>query len=499
MTRAHSTRKQDFVRTQPLSGDESFIPNAQSDVHLRDCGVLRHITNHSGSAQDCFADGCSDGRVPHVAKASTPSSNREMATNFAGAMTRAQSKRKQEFVRTPPLFAQEDGRVTHVAKANSPSSNRQKAAYTAAAVTTAQSSHNSRRRKRKRANLKRNKQDEKLINIELPHSHSIVPDVQSQGRIIFVDGGVITNPPICPKPPTDINNNQTVIVIPVSLFQIPRAHLDLTDKGLIVKNATGPSQIILVPRASSLQYTGMYQNLKNPSLLCDALDEVESGIRTSNKRGNGKHVIHEANRKYCCIGTQTCRATRGIRSIHYALHNCDIAVQQRIVKYFRGVEHLFEMYVDTPQIRLIHDAINLVDAKTFSISSPWNIVSNTNPPASRIYGAFASGVNVYLNAHQDKDFTYCATSIHMRDQYQPSQRIVAYFAYTKLGIAIPLRPGDVLFFNPLEEHCISSRCCNDDDIYCLSLYLKSDNIGLNDNSKELTPQQEYLLNVYNNN
>ena len=100
MTRAHSTRKQDFVRTQPLSGDESFIPNAQSDVHLRDCGVLRHITNHSGSAQDCFADGCSDGRVPHVAKASTPSSNREMVTKFAGAMTRAQSKRKQEFVRT---------------------------------------------------------------------------------------------------------------------------------------------------------------------------------------------------------------------------------------------------------------------------------------------------------------------------------------------------------------------------------------------------------------
>ena len=40
MTRAHSTRKQDFVRTQPLSDDESFIPNAQSDVHLRGCGVL---------------------------------------------------------------------------------------------------------------------------------------------------------------------------------------------------------------------------------------------------------------------------------------------------------------------------------------------------------------------------------------------------------------------------------------------------------------------------
>jgi hypothetical protein len=466
------------------------MPDAQSDVHLRGRDVSQlHITTHSGSAQDCLAERCSDGCCLQSMQTS--------ATPLIYLMKSSRSEQEDPKCHLKECY---DARVTHVAKANTPSSNRQKAAYTAGAVRTSQSSTKNRRRKRKRANLKRTKQDEELFDIELPDSHSICTNIQSEGRILFVDGGIVTNPPICPKPPmTDINNNPTVIVIPACVFEIPRAHLHSDEKGLIMKKANGPSQIILVPRASSLQHTGMYKNLKNATSLCDALDSVESGMRTSNKRGNEKHVIHEADRKYCCIGTQTCRATRGIRSIHYALRNCDIAFQQRILKYFRGVEHLFEMYVDTDQIRLIHDAINLVDAKTFSISSPWNIVSNTNQPASRIYGAFASGVNVYLNAHQDKDFTYCATSIHMRDQYQPSQRIVAYFAFTKLGIAIPLRPGDVLFFNPLEEHCISSRCCNDDDIYCLSLYLKSDNIGLNDNSKELTPQQEYLLNVYNNN
>ena len=184
--------------------------------------------------------------------------------------------------------------------------------------------------------------------------------------------------------------------------------------------------------------------------------------------------------------------------MYYALCKADIVFQHCILKYFRSVEHLFEMYVDTDQIRLIRDAITAVAVNAFSISSSSNSAQNTIPPSSRVYGAFASGVNVYLNSHQDKDFTYCATLVHMRDQYQHSQRIIAYFSFSKLGIAMPLCPGEVLFFNPLEEHCISSRCCNDDDIYCISLYLKSDNIGLNDNSKQLTPQQELLLNVYNN-
>jgi hypothetical protein len=39
--------------------------DAQSDVHLRGRDVLRHITTHSGSAQDC-AEWCSDGRGRRV-------------------------------------------------------------------------------------------------------------------------------------------------------------------------------------------------------------------------------------------------------------------------------------------------------------------------------------------------------------------------------------------------------------------------------------------------
>ena len=114
-----------------------------------------------------------------------------------------------------------------------------------------------------------------------------------------------------------------------------------------------------------------------------------------------------------------------------------------------------------------------------------------------MYGAFACGVNVYLNAHKDQDFLYSAVTIHMKlEEYTFQHAIVAYFCFPRLGVAVPLRPGDILIFDPCEPHCVSSRCRHDDNIYCLSLYLKTANVGLNDNSYPLTNKQEKLACSY---
>ena len=73
--------------------------------------------------------------------------------------------------------------------------------------------------------------------------------------------------------------------------------------------------------------------------------------------------------------------------------------------------------------------------------------------------------------------------------------IVYRVCVLRLGIGVPLRPGDILFFSILMSHW----CDNEDDIYCASLYFKADNIGLNDNSICLTWQEEHLLDVFNAN
>ena len=390
--------------------------------------------------------------------------------------------------------------VSHVPKATTSSSNRQKAAFIKAAVTTATSVKRAKKNKARRAKLKAKKQALNLLRISHPVPSQLV-DPTREGIVdaaLFIDGGNPNNPPICPLLNNNANKkNRPIITIPISALEVPILHLPNANKGLIYKVVGLSSNIILVPRSEALVRTCALNNLKNSISLCTALDAVEDSMRSSQERGGAKNVIRDKKRKYSCVGTQSCRASTGIRQIHYALSKTDPIHQERILKYFSGVEHLFEMYIDTDQIRLIREAITLVDAKTFTIPSRKVNLQTRDAKSSRIYGAFASGVNVYLNSHSDKDFTYCATSIHMREEYTLTHKIVAYFAFPKLGLAIPLRPGDVLFFNPKEEHCISSRCDNKDDIYCMSLYLKSDNIGLNDNSIPLSQTEELLLNQYN--
>ena len=59
-----------------------------------------------------------------------------------------------------------------------------------------------------------------------------------------------------------------------------------------------------------------------------------------------------------------------------------------------------------------------------------------------------------------------------------------------------IRPGDLLVFNPSEPHTVSSRCDKDDEVYCLTTYLKTVVVGLNDNRIELTPLQNDLCKKY---
>ena len=198
----------------------------------------------------------------------------------------------------------------------------------------------------------------------------------------------------------------------------------------------------------------MNKNLNSNSSLCDALDFVEMKMSSSHSRGAKRHVVQDGKRKYVCIGPAAKRAGVGIRPIHPALAKTPSIHQEHILKYFLGVEHLFKMYVDTDEIRHILAAIKFVDATTFSI--PYRERASRPSQSSCTYGAFACGVNVYLNVYKDYNFTYCAVSIHMREEYTMSPKIVAYFASPKLGIAIPLRSGDVLLINPQEDHCISS-------------------------------------------
>ncbi len=65
-------------------------------------------------------------------------------------------------------------------------------------------------------------------------------------------------------------------------------------------------------------------------------------------------------------------------------------------------------------------------------------------------------------------------------KYEVDDEIVVYFCFPTLGVAIPLRPGDYLIFNPI-PHCVSSRCNHTQDVLLVMMYLKTGVVGLNNN------------------
>ena len=121
-------------------------------------------------------------------------------------------------------------------------------------------------------------------------------------------------------------------------------------------------------------------------------------------------------------------------------------------------------------------------------------MSSPKVNSAKFFGGIAFGSNVFLRCHTDQDFTMSISQVFVKGKphYHLSDDVIIFFCFPMLGVAVPLRPSDYLLFNPLIPHCISSRCKHEDEIMCVSIYLKTVIVGLNDNSLPLTPLQNEL-------
>jgi hypothetical protein len=112
--------------------------------------------------------------------------------------------------------------------------------------------------------------------------------------------------------------------------------------------------------------------------------------------------------------------------------------------------------------------------------------SSSYQKTARYYNGLGFGINVYLRSHIDQDFTMSIVQAHTNNRdYQVEDKILCYFAFPRIGMAVALRPGDFLLFNLQELHSISSCCRSEDEIFCISSYLKTGVVGLNDNSNTI--------------
>jgi hypothetical protein len=187
----------------------------------------------------------------------------------------------------------------------------------------------------------------------------------------------------------------------------------------------------------------------------------------------------ENGNKYCCIGAQPGRTERGVQ---YGLYRLKYGFPSKEWDYIHRVlkctEYAFDRYMDTDIILHISCARSWVKFKTMEPSP-----SSTHKKLARYYNGHGFGINVYLRNHINRDFTVSIVQAHIDNyNYQVDDWILCNFAFPRIGMAVALRPGDFLLFNPQEPHSMSSCCKSGDEIFCISSYFKTGVVGFNDNS-----------------
>jgi hypothetical protein len=245
-----------------------------------------------------------------------------------------------------------------------------------------------------------------------------------------------------------------------------------TIEGARMKSLSGDSVFFLIPRKDAIA-KATYVNNTLSSL--HALDQANAKTEV---RGKKRIAVAEDDGKYTTVGLKANRASTGIRESWPKMFSQDD--KEEITKLMIGCEEVANGFLPPDELRGFRAAKVLGD---------WMDLSGA--PSRCIFGSLASGLNHYLNTHTDEDFFYSVTTVPSAyglrediDRYQIDVEVCNYFTFPEQGIAVALRPGDILLFNPQYQHCISSRTSiyETEDVFCVSLYLKSAVVGKNDNS-----------------
>lgn len=234
---------------------------------------------------------------------------------------------------------------------------------------------------------------------------------------------------------------------------------------------------ILVPRQYLLRHT------PSPNEDVLALKNLLQKYNNVTLRGSKRTGICK---KYATLGAHCCRNKPGID--YTRIHKCCENDYNCLKQMLNRAKFFGKSYLPFGLLSTLQAMKQFIGDKTS--------VDNCPNPESSVWASAALSCNYVSPAHIDKDaFLSCLMVLHVPDsctfsdyKYTEDMNVAIYFCLPESGVSIALRPGDVLFFNPLYYHCISQRTeeyiC--DDIYVTSFYMKTGQISGNDNTLQLS-------------
>jgi hypothetical protein len=226
-------------------------------------------------------------------------------------------------------------------------------------------------------------------------------------------------------------------------------------------------------------------DFQRSSRFCDLLKIAEGFSKKTLVRGATRHIFSSSN--YVRLGAVPRRNATG-NGISREQSMMSEQEWNEICVTTSRYEKLYRSFISTEDVQRISSARSVIAFPSFS------------PPPSqngfRQEGTFASLAfckNAHANVHVDSDMCQGMIVVHEPGaHYVYRQHILAYFCFPCHGVAVPLRPGDTIIFNPCEPHCLSSPVDGTKEYYSVAMYLKTSVVGLNNNSLPLSSVEEYI-------
>jgi hypothetical protein len=230
----------------------------------------------------------------------------------------------------------------------------------------------------------------------------------------------------------------------------------------------------------------------NQSRVLQALEAL-SNTSKDRCRGKDRKIAFQegSTKKYLLPGVYPLRAGHGMGQ--RGIKNMEKRHSHDLFKYIQKVEKIALGNMPTRYKRGFNLAKSVYNYETFP--------DNEHFASTHMYSSIATALNVCLESHQDLDSTYSVvTTLEAgTTTYSLYDPVIQYFTFPTLGLAIALRQGDILFFDAMLYHSVSSRRYPNRSIWCTSLYTKNLVVGGNDNSLPLNDVQKKALEIVEQN
>ena len=266
--------------------------------------------------------------------------------------------------------------------------------------------------------------------------------------------------------------------LPEKYQQFP-AHkkLYVIDSKDFEKGISVPSIFTRVPRSRAVQLSGAEVSFLSVQRKFNAMVDL-SKCKSKSHRGKSKTAAleDESGTSYQCVGEAPKRGGKGTyQRLPNDLPNSSF---QEISKVVNIMEQAAFEFLDNKTLRMLSAVREVSDMNGMPMAKEGKY--------STLFSSLAAAVNCFLNVHIDEDAGWSINTIisGKEEDYGMNAAIKNYWCFPELGIAVAMRAGDIILFNPLVYHCISSRCDESVDVVNATLYLKTAVVAGNNNDPE---------------